>query len=189
MMVEDRRVDRNSSVIINMMAQANKASRGAAEEQGEHELNLVTGDKLASRGWGVDAAEAAHKQGAARPNGGGGGGGCKWKEFMHTYKTNLSGSSKAGAFKDRVMFHPWKSCLLSLELSGRPFMKMLTACSFFSAQAKQQLTFVFFFSPFVYFDFCSFRKAQNGGQECGCVAQMQILTPWVHPRQPAEEVQ
>lgn len=50
MMVEDRRVDRNSSVIINMMAQANKASRGAAEERGEHELNLVTGDKLASRG-------------------------------------------------------------------------------------------------------------------------------------------
>lgn len=49
-MVEDRRVDRNSSVIINMMAQANKASRGAAEERGEHEPNLVTGDKLASRG-------------------------------------------------------------------------------------------------------------------------------------------
>lgn len=60
MMVEDRRVDRNSSVIINMMAQANKASRGATEERGEHELNLVTGDKLASRGWGVDTRLRRH---------------------------------------------------------------------------------------------------------------------------------
>lgn len=53
-MGEDRRVNRNSSVIINgadnLKTQARKAGGRAVEEQGEREPNLVGGDKLATLG-------------------------------------------------------------------------------------------------------------------------------------------
>lgn len=53
-MGEDRRVNRNSSVIINsadnLKTQARKAGGRAAEKRGEREPSLVGGDKLASLG-------------------------------------------------------------------------------------------------------------------------------------------
>lgn len=66
-MGEDRRVNRNSSVIINgtdnLEIQSNKASKGAMDERGEHELDVVRGDKLASLGCSMAVPEGRTRAG------------------------------------------------------------------------------------------------------------------------------
>lgn len=70
-MGEDRRLNRNSSVIINgtdnLKTQAHKAGGRAAEERGEREPNLVGGDKLASPGHPVRrGAGSNNREGGGR---------------------------------------------------------------------------------------------------------------------------
>lgn len=65
-MGEDRRLNRNSSVIINgadnLKTQARKAGGRAAVERGEREPNLVGGDKLASLGRPVRRRAGSNNQ-------------------------------------------------------------------------------------------------------------------------------
>lgn len=124
-MGEDRRVNRNSSVIINsadnLKTQARKAGGRAAEKRGEREPSLVGGDKLASLGRPVRRRAGGNNQNeeGAREEGGRHENPANEKRFK---RKSLSGSW--------VMFPSWKPSLLNLLSSGL-FMKMLPACTFF----------------------------------------------------------